>query len=109
MGKVLKKIILFLIVSVLGYIAIWIYLKLKAAVNLSSSLPQYLKNIYDEEIEVDVSIAFRSYSVDLLCSADIMDKEDIIKQSVLNYIDDFYPEFNSPFLKVNVTSRIQAD
>jgi len=104
MGKLFKKFIGFVVVSLLGYLAIWLYTKIKAAVNLDRSLPQYLKNVYDEDTEISVRIAFRNYSIVVKCSEVLMEKSDLVKQTVLDYIDDFYPEFKSDNLNIIIKS-----
>jgi len=105
MGKLFKKLFSLTVISLLGYLAFWLYTKIKAAINLERDLPQYLKEIYNEETDVDIKIAFRNYSVSVWISTELLEKSDLIRKTVLDYIDDFYPELCCDNLTILVKNK----
>ena len=101
MGKFFKKLFLLGFLSLLGYGVIWFYSKIKAAIDLNNSLPQYLKNVYEETFETEIKIAFRNYTIVVQCNEGMLEKSDIVEQSVHDYIQDFYPELSN-YLSISI-------
>ena len=102
MEKLLKKILGFGIVTFLIFIIFKLYLKIRAVINLNSSLPEYLKSIYEEEVVVDISLAINQILVRIKCSPALLEKKELVQRSIEDYIEDFYPELKVKFLKIKL-------
>jgi hypothetical protein len=109
MSKSIKKILCLGIVSFLLYVFFKLYLKIRTAVNLSSSLPEYLKNIYEEEMEVNVRIALRNITVTVKAGKEILQKSRMVEKTVEDYLVDFYPELNLKFLDIKLEEKALAE
>lgn len=109
MGKIIKKTLCFGLVSFLLYIFFRLYLKIRAAVNLNSSLPEYIKNVYEEEVEVDITIALKKLTINLKGSKELREKGKMIVKTVENYLVDFYPELNLKYITVNLEEKVVSE
>jgi len=103
-----KKVALVGIISLFGYFFIRFYIKINAAIKLNKNIPQYLKSIYGEETEVEIKIACRNNTIVIKCSEELQKKSDIVKQTIINYIEDFYPEFTSTNLNIIIESKSEG-
>jgi hypothetical protein len=100
-----KKVFLVGIISLSGYFFIRIYIKINAAIKLNKNIPEYLKNIYGEDTKVEIKIACRNNTIVIKCSEELQKKSEIVKETVLNYIEDFYPEFTSSNLSIVIEAE----
>ena len=109
MLKFIKKILCFGIVSFLFYFFFKLYLKIRAAINLSSSLPEYLKNIYEEDMEVDIRIALKNITITVKVGKDILEKSKMVEKTVEDYLIDFYPELNLKYLDIKLEEKADTE
>ena len=108
MGKYLKKILGIGFISLLLFLILRFYLKVRAVINLDSSLLEYLKSVYEEDIGLEVSLALNNLKVKVSCSGDLKLKEELIRKSIIEYIRDFYPVLNVKYLKVEIVDLPRA-
>ncbi|MFC1887305.1 hypothetical protein ACFLYK_00680 [Candidatus Cloacimonadota bacterium] len=102
MGRFVKRFLFFGFISFLGYLVVTFYSKIKAAINLEKSLPEYIKSIYETEVEIDITIALNNYKITINCDDELMKKIDLVKKTVVDYLDDFYPELNKKYIDIQL-------
>ncbi|RLD63198.1 MAG: hypothetical protein DRI84_09990 [Bacteroidetes bacterium] len=100
MRKTLKKLITFIIISGIGYVAIKIYQLLKGLIELDKTLPQYLSNIIGETPIVAIVAVFNKITITVKYKKEFIKKNEGIEDIVKDYVTDFYPIFKADNVKV---------
>ncbi len=104
--KFIKKLITLATVSSIAYFGFKVFKMIKSSNKLSNTLPDFLKNIYGERPEMRKDFTFFSMNIKLSFSKETLDKkEQEIEDSVMEYIEDFYPILTKLSLDVEVVER----
>jgi hypothetical protein len=100
-GKLLK----IAFIGAIGYIGFNIYKKIRAAIELDKTLPQYLENVIGEKPEVNITYTLNEYTVSVCFSKEILEKNKDLETTVRDYISDFYPILNIDKIKIKLNQR----
>jgi hypothetical protein len=92
MSRFLKKTFGLAVVAGLGYLGLKLYKIIHGVMKLSKNLPEFLTNVYGEKPTISMNQHFRSLSVKVGFSKEILEKNNDIEAIILEYIEDFYPE-----------------
>ncbi|MEA1972517.1 MAG: hypothetical protein U9N34_04380, partial [Candidatus Cloacimonadota bacterium] len=93
---------LFSLFIVFGY---KFYAKMKSVMKLSKTLPDYLKNIFGEKPRMNLNMTFNSLEIKLIFSKETLAKEDDLENTVLEYIEDFYPALSLRRLNIDIEAE----
>jgi len=105
MGKKINTFLGFSIVGGLGYFAFQVYRKIKGAIELDKTLPQYLENLLGEKpASFNVNLEFSGTSIEIIFSQKIIDENENIEQIIRDYVRDFYPMFKDENLKIKISA-----
>jgi hypothetical protein len=100
----------FSIVVGISYFAFQIYRKIKAAIELDKTLPQYLENLLGEKpTSFNVNLEFSGTSIEIVFSQRIIDENENIEQIVRDYLKDFYPMFKVEKLKIKISAMSEKN
>ena len=97
-GKLLK----IAFIGTIGYIGFKVYNKIRAAIELDKTLPQYLENVIGEKPEVNITYTLNEYTVSVCFSKEILEKNKDLETTVRDYISDFYPILNINKIKIEL-------
>ena len=100
-GKLLK----IAFIGTIGYIGFKVYKKIRAAIDLDKTLPQYLENVIGEKPEVNITYTLNEYTVSVCFSKEILEKNKDLETTVRDYICDFYPILNIEKIKIELNQR----
>ncbi len=100
-GKMLK----IAFVGAIGYAGFKIYEKIRAAIELDKTLPQYLENVIGEKPEVNITYTLSEYTVSVCFSKEILGKNKSLETTVRDYISDFYPMLNIDKIKIELSQK----
>jgi hypothetical protein len=100
-GKLLK----IAFIGAIGYVGFKIYKKIRAAIELDKTLPQYLENVIGEKPEVNITYTLNEYTISICFSKEIIAKNKELETTVRDYICDFYPMLNIDKIKIKLNQR----
>ena len=100
-GKLLK----IAFIGAIGYASFKIYKKIRAAIELDKTLPQYLENVIGEKPEVNITYTLSEYTVSVCFSKAILEKNKDLETTVRDYISDFYPILNIDKIKIKLNQK----
>ena len=88
-----------------------IFSMIKAVITLDKTLPLYLGNITEETPKVKINYTFRKLNLDVQFSKKILKKFNDLETMILDYINDFYPNFTKCEININLeeTEEIQEE
>lgn len=104
-----KKIFGYALFALLIMIGYKFYIRAKSVMKLNKTLPDYLKNIFGEKPRMNLSRAFRSLEIDLVFSKEALAKDDNIEETVIEYIEDFYPGLSSYNMNINIEAEEEPE
>jgi hypothetical protein len=104
-GKLLK----IAFIGTIGYIGFKVYKKIRAAIDLDKTLPQYLENVIGEKPEVNITYTLNEYTVSVCFSKEILEKNKDLETTVRDYICDFYPILNIEKIKIELNQREEKE
>lgn len=90
MGKIVKRVLTFISISALGFLAYKIYKFFKDVIELEKMLPQYLKTQYGELPELNLVINLGAATLTAKFSKETLQKKEQIKKDILEYIENYY-------------------
>lgn len=105
MSKGLKKICGYIILIVIGFFGYTLFRKIKAVVELSKTLPQYLKNILGEKPRFDFNMNLHRIIMTFHLSPDILKKNPDLEETILDYINDFYPVLSRKRIEIKLVEK----
>ncbi len=105
MSKGFKKICGYIILVVIGFLGYTLFRKIKAVVELSKTLPQYLKNILGEKPKFDFNMNLHRIIMTFHLSPDVLKKNPDLKETILDYINDFYPVLSSKRIEIELVEK----
>ncbi len=108
MGKALKKIIIVLSFSAIGFIAFKIYKFLREVIELEKMLPQYLKTQFGEKPEISLTVNFKGTILKVKFSKSTLEMREKIEQSILEFVGNYYSCLNIKKLKVDLVEKKAA-
>ena len=101
MGSLCKKILKYGLVAFGTYAGIKLYSIGKAIVRVSKTLPEFVKNLYGEKPKFTLdSKNIINIQIKLGFPKNVVENNDDIQETVIEYIQDFYPALSN--CKVNV-------
>jgi hypothetical protein len=100
-GKLLK----IAFIGAIGYVGFRVYEKIRAAIELDKTLPQYLENVIGEKPEVNITYTLNEYTVNVCFSKEILAKNKDLETTIRDYISDFYPMLNIDKIKIKLNQR----
>ena len=105
MKKPFKKFLNLAFLATLGYFGYKIYGKIKGAIELDKTLPQYLENIVGEKPKVSVNTTLNQMILNITFSKKILDKNKDLEDTIRDYIGDFFPMINLDKLKIDLKAK----
>lgn len=102
MAKLYKKILWIGGISAVGFAGFKMYQRVSAIAKLSKSLPEFLNNVYGEKPKVNINMNLVSVTISVGFNQDIVDDNQDIQYTVIEYIEDFYPALSKIKLNVDV-------
>ena len=96
----------FSLVIVFGY---KFYAKMKSVMKLSKTLPDYLKNIFGEKPRMNLNMTFNTLEIKLIFSKETLAKEEDLEDTVLEYIEDFYPALSLRHLNIDIEAEEEPE
>ena len=82
-------------IGAISYAGFKIYEKIRAAIELDKTLPQYLENVIGEKPEINITYTLNEYTINVYFSKEILEKNIDLETTVRDYISDFYPMLRS--------------
>ena len=92
MRKFFRNVFVFAFWSGLTFVGFKIYKKIKAVIMLDKTLPLYLGNVVEEKPKIKVNFAFKKLTLDVEFSKNTLDKNKDLETTIIDYINDFYPD-----------------
>jgi hypothetical protein len=86
-----KKIFKFAIFGAVAYFGFRIFERIKSAIEISKTLPQYLENVVGEKPKVNMNITWHNAQVSVGLSKEVIEKNEDLENTIREYIEDFYP------------------
>ena len=100
-----KKVFGYAIFALLVMVGFKFYNRLKSVMKMSKTLPGYLKNVIGEKPRINLNMAFKSLEIDLVFSKDTLSKFQNIDETIIEYIEDFYPVLSGCHLNINIEAE----
>ena len=100
-GKLLK----IAFIGAIGYVGFKVYEKIRAAIELNKTLPQYLENVIGEKPEVNITYTLNEYTVGVCFSKKILEKNKDLESTIKDYISDFYPMLTLDKIKIELNQK----
>ena len=102
MAKFYKKMIWAGAISAVGFVGFKMYQRISAIAKLSKSLPEFLNNVYGEKPKININMVLTSVTISVGFNQDIIESNEDIQSTVIEYIEDFYPALSKIKLNVDV-------
>lgn len=102
MAKFYKKVLWIGGLAAVGFAGFKMYQRVSAIAKLSKSLPEFLNNVYGEKPKVNINMNLASVTISVGFNQDIVDDNQDIQYTVIEYIEDFYPALSKIKLNVDV-------
>jgi len=107
MSKPFKKILTFAFLSGLGYLGFKIYKLIRDAIELEKFLPKFFESHIGELPEVNLTITFSQTILKVSFSKETLEKNPDLKQSVLDYVNNYYSSFCMDKFKVILQEKVK--
>ncbi len=101
----LKKVITFLAFGLFVYLGVQFYNRVRGLINLSKSLPNWLKNNFGERPTVNISMFLKKMTIKIGLSDTIIEANDDIESMVREYIEDFYPGLKDTNIAITIFAK----
>ncbi|HCX72345.1 MAG TPA: hypothetical protein DHM37_01370 [Candidatus Cloacimonas sp.] len=91
MKKFCKKIFKFAIFGTIAYSGFKIFERIKSAIEISKTLPQYLENVVGEKPKVNTNVTWKQAHISVGFPKQVIEKNKDLESTIRDYIEDFYP------------------
>jgi len=97
------------VLSLLSYLSYKLYKRIKELIKLSQTLPEYLNNIYQEKPKTNISYFLGKLELKLKFTKETIDNHSDIEDTIMQYINDFYPSLSACKVNLKIKSYLQED
>lgn len=86
-----------------------LYRMIKSSIDISKTLPLYIKNLVGEKPSMDVTMHWKRLRLTLGLSSDVLAKHEDLESTVREYILDFYPLFEQDHITIDIQEKEGAE
>ncbi|MDY6915203.1 MAG: hypothetical protein SVM86_02665 [Candidatus Cloacimonadota bacterium] len=104
MKEFCKKLFKYAIFAAVVYFGFKLFERIKSAIEISKTLPQYLENVVGEKPKMNVNVNFSKAEVSLGFSKEVIEKHSDLESIIKEYIEDFYPAVPTSCVNIDIYS-----
>jgi hypothetical protein len=105
MKKFIHKLFKLVVLSGIIFLGVKVTNCIKATLKIAKTLPEFLKERTGEKPDIAITLILTSLKVKVAFSQKAIEDEDDLEETILEYIDDFYPELSSLKIAIDIQTK----